>query len=318
MSKPALDRFEGCILGLAIGDALGWPTEFLSLSQIRQRWGEAGVKDLVGKCGEPAGIYTDDTQMSLAVAEALLAAGREPLDALMPRMATEFVRWARSHDNDRAPGTTCMAGSHRLAEGVAWREAGLVESKGCGTAMRTAPIGLYYWRDQERLIEVSRASAVLTHRHPTAVAAAAATALLVAWAVQGDDPAEYPARLAAAMRAMDGGDEVAALVERVPECLGRDPDDVLCHGELGEAWVGEEAVASALYCVCRTPGDYSATVLTAINTAGDSDTIGCMAGAVSGALNGIDAIPADWRRKVEKAEYLRETARRLYQSATAD
>jgi len=305
-------RFEGCLIGLAVGDALGWPTEFLSLDEIWARYGPAGVADFVASARHPPGAYTDDTQMSIAVAEALIEAGDSSLDDLMTRMAAKFVAWMDSPENDRAPGSTCMAGCRNLARGVPWREAGIPTSKGCGSAMRTAPIGLYFSNDEQRLIEVAQASSMLTHRHPTALAAAGATALLVAWAVRGDDPTAYPARLARVMAETPGCQEVAQLVARVPELLPVDPEEALSRKHLGEAWVGDEAVASALYCVCRSPHDYRTTVLTAINTAGDSDTIGCIAGAISGALNGVDAIPRTWQVQVENAKALLEIARRLH------
>ena len=299
-------KFQGCLLGLAIGDALGRPTEFISdLNALREKYGPEGVMDFEGDW-HPPGTYTDDTQMSLAIARALLKAGHRPLDELMTLMAEEFVRWNRSPDNNRAPGNTCRAGCESLERGVPWRESGIADSKGCGSAMRTAPIGLYFWDDEPRLLEVARASSSATHGHPTALAAAAGTALLVAWAVRHDPPADYPARLAAALDAMPGGEETAALVRRVPEVLNRSPDEVLCAGVLGEAWTGEEAVASALYCVCRSPRDYRQTVLTGANTVGDSDSIACIAGAISGAYNGIEAIPAHWREQVEDSSVLHE------------
>ena len=196
------------MLGLAIGDALGRPTEFLdSMDAIRQRFGPDGVTDFVPDA-HPLGTYTDDTQMSLCVARALVRAGSDALDALMTEIAREFVEWSRSPDNDRAAGVTCMHGCRNLARGIPWREAGIVESKGCGSAMRTVPIGLFFFDNEPKLIDVARASSQPTHGHPTALAAAAGTALLVAWAVRGDAPDRYPARLAERIRTMDGGDEV--------------------------------------------------------------------------------------------------------------
>ncbi len=80
---------------------------------------------------------------------------------------------------------------------------------------------------------------------------------------------------------------------------------------LGDAWVGDEAVADALYCFLRTPGDYRTTVRTAANSNGDSDSIACIAGAFSGAFNGLDAIPEEWQRRVKNAAYLHDLAGRL-------
>ena len=177
--------------------------------------------------------------------------------------------------------------------------------------MRTAPIGLFYHDDEAKLIEVARASSLPTHGHPTALAAAASTALLVAWAVRHDDPSQYPTRLLHALYAMEGGEETVALIKRVPTALDQPPEQVLVAGVLGEAWIGEEAVASALYCFCRSPDDFRATVLTGTNTVGDSDSIACIAGAISGAYNGLDGIPEHWRRSIENSVMLHQIASEL-------
>ncbi len=307
VDDEARQRFQGCMVGLAIGDALGRPVEFYnSIKKIEKKFGSDGVVEFAAD-RHPPGTFTDDTQMSLAVARALLKAGHRSLDELMHVMASEFVIWYRSPDNDRAPGNTCLAGCHRLDAGVHWRQSGIAESKGCGSAMRSAPIGLYYHKNENKLIEVARASSLPTHGHPTALAAAAATALLVAWALHHDDPSDYPQRLSTAMRDMNGG-TMADLIERIPAVLADHPDDVLCQTVLGEAWTGESAVASALYCFCRSPEDYRKTVLTGANTVGDSDSIACIAGAISGAYNGIYAIPKHWREQVESAAMLHEVA----------
>jgi ADP-ribosylglycohydrolase len=107
---------------------------------------------------------------------------------------------------------------------------------------------------------------------------------------------------------MEGGEETARIVERVPDVLRDPPEEVLVSGVLGEAWTGDEALASALYCFCRSPTDYRQTVLTGANTVGDSDSIACIAGAISGTFNGQGAIPQHWRNNVESAAYLREVA----------
>jgi len=307
------ERFEGCMLGLAIGDALGYPTEFLSLSEIRARYGPAGVQEFESSGFHPPGSYTDDTQMSIAVAQALVEAGDRPLDALMTVMARHFVAWSESPKNDRAPGATCMTGCGNLANGVHWREAGVAESKGCGSAMRAAPIGLYYWRDLDRVVEVATASSLLTHGHPTAVAAAAGAAVAVALLVAHTAPKDLLAGVLAEIQHLDA--DCAQKLREVGDVLALDPDEAIAR--LGEAWVGEEAVADALYCFLRSPSDFRRTVRTGANTQGDSDSIACIAGALSGANNGIHAIPDHWRQQVENAELLRSLGRALAAAARA-
>jgi ADP-ribosylglycohydrolase len=144
-----LDRFRGCIVGLAVGDALGHPTEFVpSVRAIRSRWGESVVTTFEATEDHPPGTFTDDTQMSIAAARALIRAGHAGTDRLMTTLAREFVAWAGSPENDRAPGGACMSGCHALAAGAHWREAGVAHSKGCGAAMRAAPFVLYFARRQ--------------------------------------------------------------------------------------------------------------------------------------------------------------------------
>ena len=111
----------------------------------------------------------------------------------------------------------------------------------------------------------------------------------------------------------DISDEFVDHMRTVPEALESEPSEAWAL--LGEAWVAEEAVAGALYCFLRSPDDYRATVLHGANTEGDSDSLACIAGAISGAYNGIGAIPQDWRECVERREELRDVAQRLWEAA---
>lgn len=323
--EPAPSRlpaFEGAILGLAIGDALGMPAEFRRRQQILEAWGPHGITDFVDEHAlvwprmpiilgtrHPPGAYSDDTQMTLAVAEALVASGWKDLDTLMRDMGERFVEWSRSPDNNRAPGATCMQGCDNLAGGVPWRTAGVPTSKGCGSAMRVAPIGLMFWRDHVRLLDVARASSLLTHGHDAAVEGAASGALLVALAMEKKTPqAMYDALLA---ECAPRSEDFRTCLEKLPRFVSEEPAIALSKAGLGEGWVAEEAVVSALYCFWRSPEDYSQTVLTATNTDGDSDSIACIAGSISGAFNGVESIPLHWRQRVENAGRLVDLARRL-------
>ncbi|MBI5542995.1 MAG: ADP-ribosylglycohydrolase family protein [Deltaproteobacteria bacterium] len=269
---------------------------------------------LLGK-RHPKGTFSDDTQMSLAVAEALLEAGHGDLETLMAAMARRFVAWSNASDNDRAPGGACLRGCEKLEEGAPWREAGDPHSKGCGSAMRVAPIGLFYAGDHAKLLEVARASSLPTHGHPAGIEAAAAAALLVALALEEASPeAMYRAVM----------DECAPRSADLRECFAKIPglldapiELALSEKGLGEGWVGEEAVASALWCFWRSPKDFAKAVLAGANTDGDSDSIACIAGGISGAFHGVGAIPAQWQRELEDAERIDGIAQRLFAASTA-
>ena len=180
-----MEQVLGMMYGLALGDALGSPVEFWELKGIHERYGPDGIKELP----VPA-LYTDDTQMTLAVAEALIAAGHQDLGAIMAAISREFVAWLHSPENDRSPGGSCLYGARQLEAGIPWWKSGKPNSKGCGAAMRVAPIGFFYQHDLPKLRQVASASALATHHHPTAQMGAVAAAFLVKLALDGIPPEE--------------------------------------------------------------------------------------------------------------------------------
>jgi len=314
------DRVRGSIVGLAIGDALGHPTEFVSsVAAIRSRWGPKGVTGFEASGRHPPGTFTDDTQMTIAVARGLIRAGHKDIDELMTLMGREFVAWSRSSENNRAPGGTCLRGCRELERHVAWRSAGVRDSKGCGAAMRAAPIGLYFHDDVDAMIRMAAAQSALTHRHPTGIASSVAAAAPVAYAVREgkiDGMLEFTRdcvkKLSKEMLVEVGCDErlaqeigtneMMASLDETTASLETEAEDV-CK-LLGGAWIGEEAVATALWCVFRARGDFSEAVLRGANSSGDSDSIACIAGSIAGALAGYEALPGDWRAAVEKPDML--------------
>ncbi|GAA0940668.1 hypothetical protein GCM10009558_055080 [Virgisporangium aurantiacum] len=143
---------SGCLFGLAYGDALGKPTEFLSVAEIRRRYGDGGPRELTG---DPA-LVTDDTQMTIAVGRALLDVSGPPAPAVPePLLRARFLEWAASPENNRAPGMTCLRACGELARGVPWVRATVVGSKGCGANMRVAPVGLVAGYDVDTLAGVA-------------------------------------------------------------------------------------------------------------------------------------------------------------------
>ena len=182
---------KGSIFGLAYGDALGAPTEFLSVPEIQQRYGPDGPADI------GTGRVTDDTQMALAVGEAMLAAPENTPAALEPLLRRAFLDWAVSPDNNRAPGNTCLRACRNLEAGRPWVKATVAGSKGCGANMRVAPGGLAPGLTDETRAAASQLQAALTHGHPTGLAASELTAFAVRWLADGMAPADLPAALRA-------------------------------------------------------------------------------------------------------------------------
>jgi ADP-ribosylglycohydrolase len=298
-----MEQVLGMMYGLALGDALGAPVEFWDLKGIRERYGPDGIQELP----EPA-LFTDDTQMTLAVAEALIAAGHQDLGAIMAALRERFIAWLRSPENNRSPGGACLYGARQLEAGVPWWKSGKPNSKGCGAAMRVAPIGYLYQHDLPKLRRVAAASALATHHHPGAQLGAVAAAFLVKLALDHLPPEEMLPALEL---------ETHGHVQEFDQALGRleesldmtSPDEALAH--IGEGWVVEEAVTMALYCFMQSPEDFLATIRRGANIQGDSDSIACIAGGFSGAYLGLRAIPPAWVERLEKADYLGDVARRL-------
>jgi ADP-ribosylglycohydrolase len=322
---------SGSLFGLAYGDSLGRPTEFLDYGSIVATYGVAGPRELTG---DPARV-TDDTQMALAVGEALLEAPTLTPEALEPVLRRNFVAWLKSPDNTRSPGMTCLHACVALAEGLPWRQATQTGSKGCGANMRVTPVGLAPGLSDDQRAGVAQLQAALTHGHPTALAASELTAYAVL-VLRGGLP---PAGLLAALRERcaeqrtnyrgewlgelwrrpgvsrpetfiaHGWDECADALDRVVRALraGRHEGDP-CRAT-GAGWVAEEALATALYCYLISPDEPVAVVGRAAATSGDSDSIACLAGAFAGAALGMDAWPSDWQTRIEYAERLSHLGR---------
>lgn len=324
----AIRRASGCLFGLAFGDALGAATEFLSIDEILARFPPNGPEQLEG---DPARV-TDDTQMALAVGEALMQATRPYTPAALERRLRQtFVAWLRSPENNRAPGMTCLRACEGLEKGLPWHEATVASSKGCGANMRVAPVGLLPGGKQG-IPESTRAAiaqfqAAMTHGHPTALAAADLTAQAIAALVAGCAPAQLPAHLRAYAQEQyttyhadwlgtlwqragvpspeefiaRGWDECLGVLDRLERALqqpNREADPCLATGA---GWVAEEAFATGLLCFLLYPDDPQAAIRRAAVTSGDSDSIACLTGAFAGACHGFAVWPREWVKRIEYA-----------------
>ena len=290
------EKYRGCMVGLALGDALGSPVEFIkTLDEIRDAHGPDGVKDLP----IPASI-SDDTQMTMRVAAALIAARPKvgaidevAMDRYASKLASEFAEWYRTQldpANSRAPGMTCMAACQALASGRDWRTTGIPESKGSGAAMRSAPIGLWFHGDIPNIVQYGITTAQMTHGDEVAHCSSVATALLCSVAMSGTPVGLWGHEL----MIVTGGinDEFSKAIDIATSAVGTiKPDEALKSGCIGEGWDGHEAVGSALYCCMSCPNDFRSAVLMATNTVGDSDTIACITGALMGARLGMGRSP---------------------------
>ncbi|MEV7690413.1 ADP-ribosylglycohydrolase family protein [Streptomyces bungoensis] len=314
----------GSLVGLALGDALGFPTEFNDVPSILAKCGPWREMELPQRA-----FVSDDTQMTLALGRALRTATERGYLApkrLERPLREEFVDWYQSPDNNRAPGNTCLRACSLLKEeGRAWQDASQIDSKGCGANMRVAPLGLAPGLSDEQRAGGAQLQAALTHGHPTALAASDLTAHAVHLLARGTDPAGLVGQLRSYAydnrtrydrtwlgdlwtRSQDpspehfiarGWDECLEILARLQEAVRTvSPETDPCLAT-GEGWIAEEALATGLLCFLLFPDEPVTALRRAACTSGDSDSIACLTGAFAGAWRGADAWPADWSERIE-------------------
>ncbi|MFC8843117.1 MULTISPECIES: ADP-ribosylglycohydrolase family protein [unclassified Streptomyces] len=331
MTTPAVTKraATGALTGLALGDALGFPTEFKDVPSILAAYGDWRSLELP----KPA-VVTDDTQMTLALGRGLRTAmdrGTLGPKRLERPVREEFVEWWRSPENNRAPGNTCLRACHLLSRDERpWQDASQIHSKGCGANMRVAPLGLAPGLTDEQRAGAAQLQSALTHGHPTALAASDLTAHAVRLLAEGAEPTgligllrsyayENRTRYHAFWlgdlwtRAGDaspeqfiarGWDECLEILVRLQEAVRTaSPETDPCRAT-GEGWIAEEALATGLLCFLLFVDEPVTALRRAACTSGDSDSIACLAGAFAGAHLGADAWPADWADRIEYRDEL--------------
>jgi len=242
ISPTRLDRIKGSLLGGAVGDALGAGIEFLSLDEIRQRFGLFGVQDFVPSYGRQ-GAITDDTQMTLFTAEGLMRAwfrmeergichvpsivhhaylrwlltqGERPKRADFEIRTDGWLYGISALHSRRAPGNTCLS-ALRAAKG--WGEPAVAQndSKGCGGVMRVAPIGLFTPSigDDAGVFTLAAEVAALTHGHPAGSLSAGHFALTIAALLRGEPLSQALDDADSELQKHSGHDEVTRALGRV-------------------------------------------------------------------------------------------------------
>lgn len=317
--KLPLLHFTGCLLGGAVGDALGAPIEFMSIDTIRAQWGPDGVTGYV-EYEDGTGAFTDDTQMTLFTAEGLLRARHREVQrgiggAVVPITWRSYQRWLLTQgeaspvkdpelesgwlirEKDlfarRAPGNTCLGALRSGQEGT--MEKPINNSKGCGTIMRVAPAGLMHWNDPEAAFRVAAETSALTHGHPTGFLSAGHFAAMIAEIAAGSNLAAAVGTATRILVTCPDHKETLRAVEKALELHAKaDACTPEAIATLGAAWIAEEALAISLFCALQHCDDFSAAVLAAVNHSGDCDSTGAIVGNIVGLLLGRDAIPRAW------------------------
>jgi ADP-ribosylglycohydrolase len=337
-SSAVRDRFLGCLLGGAVGDALGAPVEFMSLDEIRGTFGRQGIRDFAPSYGR-LGAITDDTQMTLFTAEGLirgwlrgqtkgivsypsvvahaylrwlLTQGRRPACELIPD-SDGWLYGQRELHHARAPGLMCLGA---LEEMQGFGDRARNNSKGCGGVMRVAPVGLFAWHGRHEVVphedafDLACELAALTHGHSTGQLAAGAFAVMVLSLTCGGSLPDAVDVAVGCLKKRPKHQETLHALERARALAKSKLPVTDAIAELGEGWVAEEALAIAVYCALVAES-LEEGVVYAVNHSGDSDSTGAIAGNLLGAMHGAEAIPERWLGRLELTEIISEVGNDL-------
>lgn len=320
-------KFIGTLIGTGVGDALGRPFEGWFGTQIEAQTGRiTDLMDDFSPYNLPAGQYTDDTQLTIAIAESLVRSNGLDINDLIKR----FIDWLS--EPPIGPGHGCLSSINKLREGLSWQEAAS-ESGGNGTAMRVSPIGLFYYKDKPTVIEKARLSSIITHKHWAATASAIVVAHSVAYLIncKSLNTNDFLNEIASSV-AHPEFEDYAQNILNLKKYLKMDKRAALTElggmgikppwpnpAETGEGFISIYAMSTtlaSLYCFLLSPHDFENSVIEAVMAGGDTDSCGAITGAISGSFNGIEKIPARWVQPLVNRKKIEELAIKLYEMVT--
>lgn len=347
MNKERLqDKCRGCLVGGAVGDALGYPVEFVnSFETIKAKYDDNGITEydlsyewLDDK--QSKALVSDDTQMTLYTAEALIEAQRSD-KPLLPMVTQAYLAWfghqvGRDVKTDyesklsgieelnkrRAPGHTCLTALNDINNGAV----PINFSKGCGGIMRVAPAGIFGATHGWTLEQTGRFAgevAEITHKHMMSTLASAVQSMIVQSCLLAEEPMSAETfktivedSLAKLPEMYPGEDTLLEDFDRLIHKAIRLEDNLLQDWEiiengLGGGWVAEETLAISIFSVLRHIDDFKGCMISAVNHGGDSDSTGAVAGNIIGAILGFDAIPEEFTKSLQFHDLISEMADRL-------
>ncbi len=299
--RTALEGFSGCIVGQALGDALGFPVEG-EPPEVAHLYAHEALGRRV-RAGFAPLQYTDDTQLARELLLSLVACrGFNPED-FAGRIVHQVTSGALV-----GGGRTIEGAVRRLAAGVSWTESGQAgPNAGNGSAMRAAPVGMMFHNDPRRLVQVAVDQSRVTHTDPRCLAGSVAVAATVAALLRGEtrDPLVFLPSIAQIVERVDP-EFAEHLVWLVPQMTLPPEEAAAIVGRRGLPTMLHEAdwpgvspfvvptVLWALYSFFRARPEamFRDSVRTAIAAGGDTDTTAALAGAFAGAVVGVKGLPS--------------------------
>ena len=326
MKINLLDKFQGCLLGVAIGDSLGHPWEGKLRTHIYSYFDD--FESFVQQNKSIFRTYTDDTQLTLHLAEALIKGNGFKVDYIV----REFINWL--DDPPIGPGYGCISSIRKLRYGVPWKQAAS-NSGGNGTVMRIAPIGLLYCRDAKALKTAAIKSSIITHSHSAASAGAVVIASAIAYLIDknpeiGFSVDEFFNVITNSI--LNSQDEIwkefIEILSKLKSNLDMPIDSGLIkfsqigvkspyfiEDYLGQAFVHPYAistVACSLFIFLKKLSSFKECIFELSTSGGDSDTVGAIGGSLAGAYFGLQNIPFNLIKLVKNNKKISNISEELY------
>jgi ADP-ribosylglycohydrolase len=326
MDINLLDKFQGCLLGVAIGDTLGHPFEGKLRTQIYSYFDD--IDEFIQKNKSIFRTYTDDTQLTLHLAEALIKGNGFSLDYVI----REFINWL--DDPPIGPGYGCISSIRKLKYGVEWEQAAS-NSGGNGTAMRIAPIGLLYCRDPKALKTAAIKSSRITHSHPAASAGAIVIASAIAYLIDKNP---------------DKGFSIEEFFNVITNSISHSQDEIwkefieilfklklnlnmpiesglikfsqagvkspyFIEQYLGQAFVHPYTISTivcSIFIFLKNLHSFRECIFELATAGGDSDTVGAIGGSLAGVYFGLENIPNNLIKLVKNEKKILRISKELY------
>lgn len=340
----SLDKFRGCLVGGAAGDALGYEVEFLKDRSIFNRFGPSGITEYVLHNG--VARISDDTQMTLFTATGLLmgitrgmtrgimgsyevyvgCSYRDWLKTqkgIYPKQDEYRFSWlsnVRELYSQRAPGNTCL--DALAQEDLGTTRNPINHSKGCGGVMRVAPVGLYFIDHDQNTAEdvamIGAEVAALTHGHELGYIPAAILTHMI-YQLAGDPGITVLKAVDDAVEMVQKQfpdakhtKEMIQLIDQAKMLAQQNIEDLKAIKKLGEGWVAEETLAIAIYCALKYENNFDKALIASVNHSGDSDSTGAVTGNILGARLGLEGIPEKYITDLELCDLVVEIADDLF------
>lgn len=303
MTKPNLEaKYLGAMIGSALGDAIGE----LAFQYPERNKLSAVVESLAEL------HYTDDTAMAIGLATSLVSRGHLDGQHLGETFRRNFEQEPWRGYATGPPTIFSMVSS----TGISYTKAaqslfGGGGSFGNGAAMRIAPLGLFF-HDSSEIYQQACGSAEITHAHPVGKDGAAVQAWAVSRAVRLDSLKEFlPQKFIGSLVDFARTSEIQEKMRLLHKLIDENVPPAVAAKHLGQSVAVQESMPFAIYSFVSNASSFEDCLYCAIMHGGDRDTLGAMAGAISGAYLGVEAIPSRWRRKLENRETIEELALEL-------